>query len=329
MRPVDLSRRLTRGIGCAVFTVLTFASTVCFGQVEPPAPVTIRMANLGIGVNNFIQELAVEKGIFAKHGVDLKVTNFIKGGAEAIAGVAGGELDMGNFGAPILTGISFGLPIKIVGSSPNKGMNFELVARPGINSVKDLKGKVVACGALGGGNHQSLLKILRDNGLTETDVSVVATGGTDAAMILRSGKVDAVVTGELVRLKAEDDGTGRLLAKARDYYGKYQNGFVFAEDKFIKEHPDTIRNYFLATRESLEYARDHLDEIVDFTVRLTKIKRDLIKNYYLEQIALWDLSFAVDQEGTANAVNFLRELKEVKPNTSFDPKTWIDQRFLS
>ena len=108
--------------------------------------------------------------------------NFIRGGAEAMAGVASGGIDMGTFGTPILIGIAAGLPIKIVGSPPQKRQSFELVARKGINSVKELKGKVVTSGALGGGSHESLLKILHDNGLTENDVGVVATGGTDTAL---------------------------------------------------------------------------------------------------------------------------------------------------
>jgi hypothetical protein len=30
----------------------------------------------------------------------------------------------------------------------------------------------------------------------------------------------------------------------------------------------------------------------------------------------------------ANAIRILQELKEIKPNVVFDPKTWLDLRFL-
>jgi NitT/TauT family transport system substrate-binding protein len=295
----------------------------------PPALVPLRIAELNVGVPSAIDDLAIEKGIFAKHGIDLQVIHFIKGGAEAMAGVASGQVDMGRYGTPILTGISFGLPIKIVGSPANKRMNFELVARKGIGSVKELRGKVVACGALGGGSHQSLLKILQANGLTENDVSIVATGGTDAAMILRSGKIDAVITTEPTRLKLEDENTGTLIAKGIDYYGIYQHSFVLATNTFIKNHPDTIRNYFIAEKESLEYAKSHLNELIDFAAKNVNLKKEIIRAYFEEQFGLWDLSFQVDIPGTYRAVEILKELKEIKTSVNLDEKTWFDFRFIN
>jgi NitT/TauT family transport system substrate-binding protein len=313
--------------------VLFSLATSAFGETgkslaTAPALVPVRMANLGVGLATMPQTLAQERGIFARHGVDLQVINFIKGGAEATAGLASGQVDMGVYGTPILIGISFGLPIKIVGSPPVKGNNFELVAKKGITSVKELKGKVVTCGALGGGNHQSLLRILQANGLSENDVSIVATGGIDAEMVLRSGRVEAVLTSEPIRRKLVDDGIGTLIARASDYYGRYQHSYVFATSDFIRKHPETVRNYLLATRESLQYSKSHLDELVDFSAKRVKLKKELIRNYFLSQFEEWDSSFKIDVEGTANALKILKEFKEVKTNVVFDPKTWLDTRFL-
>lgn len=319
------SARVSRILGMIVFAFAALVSTACFAEPELQP---VRMANLNIGLASMTQALAIEKGIFARHGLDLQVINFIKGGAEASAGVASGQVDMGVFGTPILTAISFGLKIRIVGSPPLKRNNFELVARKGITSVKELKGKVVTCGALGGGNHQALLKILKANGLGPDDVSIIATGGTDAEMILRSGKVDAVITTEPLRLKLEDEGVGTLIAAASDYFGRYQHSYVFATDKFIADHPEAIRAYLAATRESLDYAKTHEDELIEYSAKKVRMKKELIRAYFDEQFQRWDSSFAVDVEGTANAVEVLKEFKEIKPNTTFDPNTWLDLRFL-
>ena len=319
------STRVSGIVGAIAFA---FAALVSTAGSAAPDLLPVRVANLGIGLASMTQSLAIEKGIFARHGIDLQVINFIKGGAEATAGVASGQVDMGVYGTPILTGISFGLKIRIVGSPPLKRNNFELVARKGISSVKELKGKVVTCGALGGGNHQALLKILKANGLGPDDVSVVATGGTDAEMILRSGKVDAVITTEAIRLKLEDEGAGTLIAAARDYFGRYQHSFVFATDQFIREHPEAIRAYLAAARESLQYAQSHEDELVEYSAKRVRMKKELIRAYFDEQFQRWDPSFDVDVEGTANAVNILKEFKEIKSTATFDPDTWLDLRFL-
>ena len=332
MHPSQLTR-IARAAVLAASVLVAFASAACHAQPGPsagsPAPlVTIRVANLGVAGTG-PQQLAIENGTFARHGIDLQVVNFPRGGAEATAGVASGWVDMGEYGSPILMGVASGLHIRIVGSPPIKENPFELVARKGIESVRDLKGKVVASGELGGGSHQSVLKILHDNGLTEDDVKVLASSGINAEALLRSGRVDAVVTGGQVRNKLIAESGAKLIARARDYYGRYQHSYVFATDDFIKAHPEAIRNYFLATREAFEYARTHLDELVAFTASRVKLPKDIIRATYQEQIAQWDLSFAVDLEGTANAVKILKQLKEIKQNVTFDPDTWLDLRFLN
>jgi len=314
-----------------LFVILVGFASLALAQTDKPTAAKLtplRLANLGIGLGSMPQTLAIERGIFTRNGIDLKVINFVKGGAEATAGVASGQVDMGVYGTPILTGISFGLPIKIVASPPNKAMNFELVAKKGINSVKELKGKVVTSGALGGGNHQALLKILKANGLSENDVSIVATGGTDAEMILRSGQVAAVMTSPDKRRKLEGDGVGKLVAKAVDYYGHYQHSFIFATNAFITAHPDAVRGFLRATRESMAYSQGHLDELVAFSAARVNLPKETIRAYFQEQFKLWDSSLKVDVVATANAVKIVKELKEIKPNVEFDPKTWLDLRFL-
>jgi len=315
--------RTARRLGLAAFAVVALAATSGLAQVPL---VTVRFAELGAAQP--VQDLGIETGIFARHGIDLQVVHFLRGGPEATAGVASGQIDMGSYGTPILAGISFGLPIKIVASPAVKRIPFELVARPGITSVADLRGRVVHSGELGGGSHQSVLKILAANGLGPDDVQLAAGPG-DAEMILRSGKVDAAVSGGIKRMKMVEDGTGILLAKSVDYYGRYQHSFVFATDAFIRDHPETVRNYLAAERETLEYAQAHLDELIDLTAKqMPTVKKSILRAYYLEQFQLWDTSLAVDIEGTANAVKILKELKELKPSVVFDPNTWLDLRFL-
>jgi NitT/TauT family transport system substrate-binding protein len=326
MHPAPPARTTRRALAVAALALAASAGRGAAAETRGAPLVPLRLANLAVGWGP--QELAIEKGVFAKYGIDLKVINFIRGGAEATAGVASGDVDMGEYGSPILMGIASGLHIRIVGSPAIKINNFELVARKGIGSVKELKGQVVAGGELGGGSHQSLLKILHDNGLSENDVIVVATGGVNAEMVLRSGRVAAAVTTELIRLKLVDDGQATLIARARDYYGRYQHSYIFASDEFIRLHPTTIRNFLRAKREAYEYGKAHLDELIDFTGSRVKVKREIIRAYYDEQIPQWDLTFAVDLEGTENAVKILQDLKEVKPNVRFDPKTWLDLRFL-
>lgn len=295
---------------------------------KPQETVKIRFANLAVGLASAYHELGIEQGIFSKYGIDLQIVNFTKGGAEATAGVVSGQVDMGSYGTPILTGISKGVGMKIVASPPVKENPFYLVARQGINSVEELRGKTVATGAFGGGNHQSLVKILEHNGLKESDVKVVATGGADEYMILQSGKTDAVETSEPVVSRLVADGIGTVLEKAANVYGDYQHSYVFATTDFIDKHPEAVRNFLKASRESHEYARDNFEELVAKGSTLVKMDENVIREFYKADIAQWDLSFEVNVTGAANAVKIIQDLGEIDKSVNFDPDTWIDSSFL-
>ena len=68
-----------------------------------------------------------------------------------------------------------------------------IVARSGINTVQDLKGKKIAM-APGTPSHELLLVVLRSAGMTMDDINLVQMGSApDAATAFKSGSVDAAV----------------------------------------------------------------------------------------------------------------------------------------
>jgi len=325
-------QRNMRKVALILMAVSLLATAGCAKKKAASADgkelVTIRYANLSVGLDSAYHMLGIKHGIFEKYGIDLQVINFQKGGAEAAAGIASGQVDMGSFGTPILTGISKGLPIKLVAAPAKKEMEFILVAANDITKVEDLKGKIIATGALGGGNHQSFVKIIEAHGLKETDVSVVATGGTDAYMIIKSGRVAAIQTNGPAVLQIEADGVGHVLARAKDYYGDYQHSYVFATTDFIANHPDVIKNFLKGSRESHQYSIDHFDELVETGKTLVGFDEPVVRQYYREEFQRWDLTFQLNITGTANAVKIVQELGEIAPDVKFDENTWVDNRFL-
>lgn len=289
--------------------------------------VKVRFANLKPAPGDAFTHLAIEKGIYAKYGIELEVVNFIKGGAEALAGAASGQVDLGSFGTPILTGIAKGIPIKVLASPADKDINFVLVGANNIKTVQDLKGKTVATGALGGGSHQSFLRILAANGLRESYVKVVATGGTDAELILKSGKVDAVITTEPTVTKIENEKAGHTLVKAKDVYGRYQHTYIFVNTKFADENPEVVRNFLKAYKESIIYAREHQEELIALAKKKLKLDEGLLRDYYKKTIPDWDDSGKVDVEGMLNAIKILQDLGEIDKNAKISADTLLDSRF--
>ena len=136
-------------------------------------------------------DIAKEKGFFEKHGVDVELLwfeyvasmdAFAAGKADAVCVANGDSVVLNATGAR---------NIMILVNDYSNG-NDKIVARPGINSIKDLKGKKVGV-EIGFLSHSLLIKALQDNGMTESDVELVNMPTHQAAQVLASGDVDAIV----------------------------------------------------------------------------------------------------------------------------------------
>jgi NitT/TauT family transport system substrate-binding protein len=292
-------------------------------------PLKVRYAVLAPGLSNAHMDLALEKGFYQKNGIDLQILHFSKGGAEAMAAVASGQIDAGNFGSPILTGIAKKIPIKVIASPPIRENSFVLVARNEIKSVADLKGKTVAAGIPGNGTYQAFQKIIKAHGLTIDDFKTTNnTTSNDALLVLQSGKVAAAISNEptatIIRLR----GIGRTIAKAADYFGNYQHSYVFASDAFIKSKPAAVRNLLKTEIESRFYAQKHPEELFAFSQRKYGYEPEVIRQYFQDAFAQWNFDGAVNKEGTRNALKILEELGEAENVDQLKDEEIFDLRFL-
>ena len=297
-------------------------------RAQDATPVPVRFGILSPSAATVYFFLGVEKGIYRKHGLDLQPIAFQRGGPEVIAAAASGQLDIGTLGTPILVGISRGIPIKVVGAPAVKGQEFVLVGQNDVKSLEDLKGKQVGVASVGGGQSQALRFILAGKQLTTTDVQEIAYGsGGNGYAAFKSGQIGAAVLQEPNITKLVGDGDGHILAKAADYYGRYQHSYVFASDKFIAENPEAIRKFFAASREAIDYAKANRAELVAFSKKLLNLDEALLNKIYDAQIPDWDETQAVDTEGLLNAIRIVQQVGDISKDYKPDIEKIVDPRF--
>ena len=136
-------------------------------------------------------EIAIEKEMFKKEGVEVEFEWFDY--VASMDAFAAGQLDavaMTN-GDTLVTGATGAQGVMILINDYSNG-NDMVVARPGIKSVKDLKGKKVGV-EIGFVGHLLLLNALEKAGLTEKDVELVNVPTNETPQVLASGDVDAIV----------------------------------------------------------------------------------------------------------------------------------------
>jgi len=290
--------------------------------------ILVRYATIGVNEASLPLYLGVKKGFFAEKGVELKVSDF-PGGVESVTAGAAGEIDIGGVGSPIVVGAAAGVPIKIVGSPVAPGQHFVVVARPGYAAFKDLKGKKVSGGRPGQGTIQAFATIARANGLKLSDFQNLDAGfGAAAYASLQSGQIEALLTTEMVAAKAEIEGVGKVLARAQDYFGRYQHSYFFATDRFIAQKPQGVSGFLAGYRKSVEYVKAHPEEAIQFGVTELKLEEKPLRRVLDQQLPTWDASGRVDMEGTDNAIKILKDLGELDKSVNVSAQKLVDGRFF-
>jgi NitT/TauT family transport system substrate-binding protein len=135
-------------------------------------------------------EIAIEKGWFTKKGVEVEFVWFDY--VASMEAYAAGKIDavcMTN-GDALVTGATGAKSMMILINDYSNG-NDMLIGAPGINSVKDLKGKKIGV-EIGFVDHLLLLKALEANGMKESDVVLVNVPTNETPQVLASGDVAAI-----------------------------------------------------------------------------------------------------------------------------------------
>ena len=163
--------------------------------------------------------LAKEAGLFKKHGLDVSIKKIPQ--KDRHLAIASGDIQCAATTVETwvvwnANGVATTQIFQLDKSYGADGM----VVKPGINSIKDLKGKTVAADAPGTAPYFGLAWMLAKNGLSIKDVRVVNLSPQAAAnaMIAGTDGVDAAMTYEpylgAVRAKPE---AGKIIATTLDY----------------------------------------------------------------------------------------------------------------
>ncbi|HSH73562.1 MAG TPA: ABC transporter substrate-binding protein [Methylophilaceae bacterium] len=135
-------------------------------------------------------QVAIEKGWFKEAGVDVKFDWFDY--SASMDAFAAGKIDAVTVtnGDALVTGSGGAKNVMIIVTDYSNG-NDMIVGKPGIKSLKDLKGKKVGL-EVGLVEHLLLLNGLEKAGLKEADLTIVNTKTNETAQALASGDLAAI-----------------------------------------------------------------------------------------------------------------------------------------
>ncbi len=208
-----------------------------------------------------------DAGIFEKNGVNVQI-KFFPVYSDSLTAFYSGRVDgICIAGSDTIAPYNEGVDLKTVLVTDTSYGADGLVAREGINSIEDLRGKKVAT-EVGTLEHMFLLKTLEKFNMTIDDIEFVNMTINDAGPAFIAGSIDAAVLWEPTLSMAITQGNGKLL-----YSSKETPGLI----------PDTFAVSQRVMNSSSEYVQKIIDSWFDGTKYLAERDETFIK--YIAQDA--------------------------------------------
>lgn len=207
-------------------------------------------------------------GFFEKAlGPNVKIewTSF-NAGPSAIEALFAGAIDMTYIGPnPSITGYvrSQGEALRIVAGSASGGVSLVVRNDSGINKPEDFHGKKVASPQLGNTQDVALRAWLKAHGMTTIDkggdVQVMPLANPDQLTLFLKKQLDAAWAPEPWATRLVREGNGRIFLDERDLWpkGEFVITNLIVSTKFLKEHPDVVKNWLRAHVELTDWIVAH------------------------------------------------------------------------
>jgi NitT/TauT family transport system substrate-binding protein len=204
-----------------------------------PTSVTVGIPGLLLNVD---VHLGAQNGIFTREGLVVK-KQVISAGTNAVPQLLNGSMQFGVVDTPTAiiaaqqgVGISVVAPIA-VGSSGNRGFGGVIArAGSGIGKPADLVGRKVAVNQLNGTSQTLVTATLKKQGADSAKVQYVEVAPDQTLAALKSGRVDAAVTGEPLISMALANGMSYVFNQEQDTVAGSPTFVFVAAKSYIGSH---------------------------------------------------------------------------------------------
>src|SRR6266849_5730521 len=161
---------------------------------------------------------------------------------------------------------SNGEALRIVAGATSGGAALVVRSDSGIQKPEDFHGKKVASPQQGNTQDVALRAWLLAHGMKTIDkggdVQVIPMANPDQLTLFVKKELDAAWAPEPWATRLIKEGNGRLFLDERDLWpkGQFVTAHIIVSTKFLREHPDVVKNFIRAHVELTDWINGHLPE---------------------------------------------------------------------
>ena len=200
--------------------------------------------------------------------VKIQWTSF-NAGPSAIEALFAGAIDMTYVGPnPAINGYvrSNGEALRVVSGAASGGASLIVRNDSSINKPEDFHGKRVASPQFGNTQDVALRNWLKNHGMKSNDkggdVQIVPMANPDQLTLFLKKDLDAAWAPEPWATRLIHEGNGRLFVDERTLWpnGQFVIGLLVVNTKFLKAHPDLVKNWIRANVDLSDWINAHQPE---------------------------------------------------------------------
>ena len=273
-------------------------------------PVSVRSAEpmivgvAGPAINMVYAFVGRDAGFFQKYGLDTRIVVFDAGSILAQAALSGQVKISISSGPATIASRSQGADTIIVAACVNI-LPYSIVTAKSITDWNQLKGKKIAISRFGSGTDTAVRLVLKKYGLDPAKDVIIVQLGTqpNRFQALAADAIDATIISPPLDIAAKKQGYP-ILVNIAELGIPYPQQVIETTDRFMRESPQTVKNFLKGFIEGVRFALTHKEETKKIITKYLKTTDpEILEATYQSFIQATDQSAYPNMEGMRNAMD--------------------------
>ncbi len=232
----------------------------------------IRVGQGSISLQSGLMHIAKDRGLFAKYGL-VTETIYIPGGSINIHVLISGNLDLSQLsGAPGVAANLEGADIVYFASLLDK-LNYQLITRPEIKSMEQLKGKKFGVSRYGSSADFGMRAMLKRVGVDPVKDATILQIGDEPARIaaIKSGNIDGTVANAPFGIEAERLKLNVLADSVKMDIPFFNTGLLGSR-RFLDKQEAKVMNFLRAYLEAIKVLKTEREYSIKALAQFTRVQ---------------------------------------------------------
>ena len=307
-------------VGIIVLLVLiVFSSRSVYCQYTKPVYVSMPSAG---NLQHLPLAAAKFKGFYNEMGITNAQLVFLRGNAINVQALLAGSVQFASAFGPSMHAMFRGEQIRILMPIFNQ-IPFSLVTRPEVKRLEDLKGNKIAV-TFGGSTYSVLIALLSKYKIAPNFAEYLNIPGDQAkTAALMQGRVSAALMAPPADRQVLKEGFKRLVYVG-DVFKDVPFSAMLTMAKVIQEEPDLVQRAVTAVTKALLFIRENREGGIEMIMRHGQVDKEVATSLY--DLTRDAFSPELTPEGVMQRAEL--EMATLKERPNFDPKAFMDDRFL-